>query len=64
MFCAEHLSLTTLCSAEATPTGSIRCRPHTRRGGNDDAFEGGFRLWEELIEPHDRQPAGVWRVVR
>ena len=38
--------------------------PHTRRGGNDDAFEGGFRLWEELVEPHDRQPAAVWRVVR
>ena len=31
--------------------------PHTRRGGNDDAFEGGFRLWEELVEPHDRKPA-------
>ena len=31
--------------------------PHTRRGGNQDAFEGGFRLWEELVEPHDRQPA-------
>ena len=38
--------------------------PHTRRGGNQDAFEGGFRLWEELVEPHDRKPAGVWRVVR
>ena len=38
--------------------------PHTRRGGNEDAFTGGFRLWEQLVEPHDRQPAGVWRVVR
>jgi len=36
----------------------------TRRGGNDDAFIGGFRLWEELIEPHDREPRRVWRVVR
>jgi polyphosphate glucokinase len=36
----------------------------TRRGGNDDAFRGGFRLWEELVEPHDRHPAPVWRVVR
>ena len=36
----------------------------TRRGGNDDAFEGGFRLWEELVEPHDRRPEAVWRVVR
>ncbi len=35
-----------------------------RRGGNDDAFVGGFRLWEEMVEPHDRQPHRVWRVVR
>lgn len=33
-----------------------------RRGGNRDAFVGGFRLWEETIEPHDRPPAG-WRVL-
>ena len=38
--------------------------PHTRRGGNHDAILGGFRLWEETVEPHDRQPARVWRVVR
>ena len=38
--------------------------PHTRRGGNRDAIEGGFRLWEEVVEPHDRQSARVWRVVR
>lgn len=38
--------------------------PHARRGGNDDAFAGGFRLWEEFVEPHDRRPAKVWRVVR
>jgi polyphosphate glucokinase len=37
--------------------------PQTRRGGNDDAFAGGFRIWEELVEPHDRTPEGVWRVV-
>lgn len=36
----------------------------TRRGGNEDAFTGGFRLWEETVEPHDRQPPAVWRVVR
>jgi polyphosphate glucokinase len=35
-----------------------------RRGGNEDAFAGGFRLWEELVEPHDRQSAPAWRVVR
>jgi len=38
--------------------------PGTRRGGNDDAFSGGFRLWEEMVEPHDRQAPPVWRVVR
>ena len=37
--------------------------PATRRGGNRDAFTGGFRLWEELVEPHDREPQRVWRVV-
>ena len=35
-----------------------------RRGGNEDAFTGGYRLWEEMVEPHDRQPPPVWRVVR
>lgn len=38
--------------------------PHTRRGGNRDAIEGGFRLWEEVVEPHDRKAERVWRVVR
>jgi hypothetical protein len=39
--------------------------PQTRRGGNGDAFRGGIRLWEEIVEPHDRPPAErVWRVVR
>jgi polyphosphate glucokinase len=33
------------------------------RGGNDDAFAGGFRLWQELIEPHDRPAPPVWRVI-
>ena len=36
----------------------------TRRGGNMHAFRGGFRLWEETMEPHDRTPPPVWRVVR
>ena len=38
--------------------------PGARRGGNEDAFTGGFRLWEEVVEPHDRQPPAVWRVLR
>lgn len=41
-----------------------RLPQHTRRGGNDDAIRGGFRLWEETIEPHDRESPRVWRVVR
>jgi polyphosphate glucokinase len=36
----------------------------TYRGRKDDAFEGGVRLWEDHVEPHDSQPAPVWRVVR
>ncbi len=35
-----------------------------RRGSNDDAFVGGVRLWEEVVEPHDRRPSLTWRVVR
>jgi predicted NBD/HSP70 family sugar kinase len=35
-----------------------------RCGGNDDAFEGGFRIWDERIEPHDSGPLPSWRVVR
>jgi polyphosphate glucokinase len=35
-----------------------------RRGGNIDACTGGVRLWEEIVEPHDREPHRVWRVVR
>jgi hypothetical protein len=38
--------------------------PGTRCGGNEDAFTGGFRLWEEIVEPHDRSASSVWRVVR
>ena len=36
----------------------------TKLGATDAAFVGGFRLWEEPIEPHDRTSAPVWRVVR
>ncbi|QEL20367.1 ROK family protein [Limnoglobus roseus] len=35
-----------------------------RRGGNQDAMTGGFRLWDEWIEGHDYAPSGAWRVVR
>jgi polyphosphate glucokinase len=36
----------------------------SRRGGNEDACTGGFRLWDEMVEPLDREPHHVWRVVR
>jgi predicted NBD/HSP70 family sugar kinase len=38
--------------------------PGARCGGNEDAFTGGFRLWEETVEPHDRSASSAWRVVR
>lgn len=38
--------------------------PATRRGDNDDAFRGGFRLWEEPMESHDPVPPTIWRVLR
>lgn len=36
--------------------------PLSRRCHNDDAFRGGFRLWEERVEPHDLPTSHVWRV--
>jgi polyphosphate glucokinase len=33
------------------------------RGGNDDAFAGGFRLWQDFVMPHDRPAPPVWRVI-
>jgi polyphosphate glucokinase len=41
-----------------TLPGSTRC------GGNEDAIEGGLRLWREIVEPHDKQPSPFWRVVQ
>ena len=38
--------------------------PLTFHGGQHDAFEGGVRLWEDYVEPHDAEPPRVWRVVR
>ncbi len=37
--------------------------PNVRRGGNEDAFTGGFRLWEDPVELHRSDSARVWRVV-
>ena len=55
---------TTSCLAAATRRTSIRSRAAPGRGGNEDAFSGGFRLWEETVEPHDCRSESVWRVVR
>jgi polyphosphate glucokinase len=35
----------------------------TVRGGNDNAFAGGFRLWQDIVAPHDRPAPSVWRVI-
>jgi polyphosphate glucokinase len=35
----------------------------TRRGSNDDAFTGGFRLWADAVEHHDAPASDIWRVV-
>jgi len=35
----------------------------TRRGGNEDAFAGGVRVWEEWVEHHDTPPSDIWRMV-
>lgn len=43
----------------------LRALPEgARRGGNDDAFRGGFRIWEEYIAPHDAATDYTWRFVR
>jgi len=34
-----------------------------RGGGNHDAITGGYRLWEQTVEPHDRKPSDAWRVL-
>jgi polyphosphate glucokinase len=38
--------------------------PDTLCGGNDDAIEGGLRLWRDIVEPHDKEPSPFWRVVQ
>lgn len=37
--------------------------PNVRRGGNDDAFTGGFRLWEEPVDLHAEDSTPIWRVM-
>src|SRR5688500_1745370 len=41
-----------------------RLPPLTYHGRRDDAVDGGVRLWEEYVEPHDAEAPPVWRVVR
>ena len=37
--------------------------PHACRGGNEDARLGGFRLWEERVEAHEKPPPQTWRIL-
>jgi polyphosphate glucokinase len=41
-----------------------RLPEHTSCGGNEDAIEGGVRVWAETVEPHDQSPSAFWRIVR
>lgn len=36
----------------------------TTRGGNEDAVEGGHRLWRDAVKPIDSTDAPFWQVVR
>jgi polyphosphate glucokinase len=38
--------------------------PHTKRGRGQAAMIGGARLWEHLVEPHDRPPSRAWRILQ
>lgn len=40
-----------------------RLPKNVRRGGNEDAFKGGFRLWDDRIRMHAREPRGSWLVL-
>jgi hypothetical protein len=54
-FAADHVVLGG--RVETMPEGA-------RRGGNEDAFAGGFRLWETEVAHVEHAPAPeVWRVV-
>lgn len=59
-FVADHVMLGggNVEEIESLPEGA-------RRGGNDKAFEGGFRLWETTVHPIDPSPAAhlVWRLI-
>lgn len=57
-FVADHVVIGGGNAAQVDPLP-----PCTRLGDSDAAFTGGFRLWEESLEPHDAPPSDVWRVV-
>ena len=38
--------------------------PRTRRGSDEDAFKGGVRLWEEIVEPPGQARRHAWRLVK
>lgn len=58
-FLADYVVLGGGNAARITPTA-----PDIICGGNEDAIEGGYRLWRETVEPHDREPSRFWRVVQ
>jgi len=37
--------------------------PGVRLGGNEDAFAGGFRLWEDPVKIHGQRHDAIWQVV-
>jgi polyphosphate glucokinase len=59
--CAFAADYVVLGGGLAAQVGSLP--PRTRGGGNEDAVQGGERLWRETIEPHDHKPSSFWRVV-
>jgi polyphosphate glucokinase len=43
----------------------LRALPaHTRRGDELAALVGGAKLWEHVVEPHDRPPSDAWRILQ
>lgn len=37
--------------------------PGLRRGGNEDAFRGGVRLWQQRTELHQQSAPAQWRII-
>jgi polyphosphate glucokinase len=57
-FCADYIVIGGGSAKKVNPLP-----PHVRRGGNEDARLGGFRLWEEQVEAHEEPPPQTWRIL-